>query len=64
MGDCFIYTNNTQRLQYYVGGQIMTLSHLEIPMYLLGYVAKEDRVYLIDKQLNVVSYKVSNRVSG
>eukprot|EP00624_Nannochloropsis_granulata_P000841 evm.model.NODE_13642_length_12762_cov_21.701221.2 len=26
--------------------------------YMLGYLAKEDRVYLMDKQLSVVSYKV------
>ena len=58
VGDCFLYTNNTQRLQYYVGGQIMTLCHLDSPKYMLGYLAKEDRVYLMDKQLNVVSYKV------
>lgn len=58
VGDCFLYTNNTQRLQYYVGGQIMTLCHLDSPKYMLGYLAKENRVYLMDKQLNVVSYKV------
>jgi len=58
VGDCFLYTNNTQRLQYYVGGQIMTLCHLDSPKYMLGYLAKEDRVYLMDKQLSVVSYKV------
>lgn len=58
VGDCFLYTNASQRLQYYVGGQIMTLSHLDHPMYLLGYLAKEDRVFLIDKQLAVFSFKV------
>ena len=36
----------------------MTLSHLNTPMYLLGFVPKEDRVFLIDKAYNVVSYKV------
>lgn len=59
VGDCFLYTNSSsQRLQYYVGGQVMTLCHLDRPMYLLGYLSKEDRVYLMDKQLNIVSYKV------
>jgi len=58
VGDCFIYTNNAGRLNYYVGGQIMTLAHLAKNMYLLGYLPKENRVYLIDKQHNIYSYNL------
>lgn len=29
VGDCFIYTNSVNRLNYYVGGEIVTVSHLE-----------------------------------
>lgn len=36
----------------------MTLCHLEHPMYMLGYLPKEDRVYLMDKQQNMYSYRV------
>ncbi|CAM9446007.1 unnamed protein product, partial [Sphacelaria rigidula] len=46
------------RLNYYIGGEIMTLCHLEHPMYMLGYLPKEDRVYLMDKQQNIFSYRV------
>ena len=28
-GDCFIYTNAVNRLNYYVGGEIVTISHLD-----------------------------------
>lgn len=28
-------------------------------LYLLGYIPRDDRVYLVDKDLNVVSYKLS-----
>jgi coatomer subunit beta' len=65
VGDCFIYVNNVGRLNYSVGGQIETLVHLETSSggntqhKILGYLAKEDRVYLIDKGLNLVSYKVT-----
>lgn len=38
--------------------QIMTLCHLEGPRYLLGYMAREDRVFLMDKQRQIVSYKL------
>lgn len=64
VGDCFIYINSGGRLNYSVGGQIETLVHLETSAggqaqhTVLGYLAKEDRVYLIDKSLNIVAYKV------
>ena len=64
VGDCFIFLNNAGRLNYSVGGQVQTLVHLETSAggvtkhSVLGYLAKEDRVYLIDKSLNVTSHCV------
>jgi len=58
VGDCFIYTTNVNRLNYYVGGEIVTIAHLDRTLYLLGYIAKDNRVYLGDKELGVVSYEV------
>ena len=29
VGDCLIYTNSVNRLNYYVGGEIVTISHLD-----------------------------------
>uniref|UniRef100_A0A2H1V837 Coatomer subunit beta' n=1 Tax=Spodoptera frugiperda TaxID=7108 RepID=A0A2H1V837_SPOFR len=58
VGDCFIYTNSLNRINYYVGGEIVTISHLDHTMYILGYVAKENRLYLNDKELNIVSYSL------
>ncbi|KAL7681162.1 putative WD40/YVTN repeat-like-containing domain superfamily, coatomer alpha subunit [Plasmopara halstedii] len=59
VGDCFLYTNSGGRLNYYVGGEVMTLAHLEQKMYLLGYLPRENLVFLMDKMKNVVSYTVS-----
>lgn len=59
VGDCFIYTNSSNRLNYYVGGEVITLAHLDRRMYLLGYLAKEGRVFLIDKAGAIVSYGLS-----
>ena len=36
----------------------MTISHLDRVMYLLGYIPKDNRLYLGDKELNVVSYSL------
>ena len=45
VGDCFIYTNSVNRLNYYVGGEIVTVSHLDrfitlsllVPIWLLRF---------------------------
>ena len=58
VGDCFIYTNSLNRLNYYVGGEICTISHLDRQMYLLGYIPNDNRLYLGDKELNVVSFSL------
>ncbi|KAK7207143.1 coatomer WD associated region-domain-containing protein [Myxozyma melibiosi] len=59
VGDCFIYTTSTNRLNYLVGEQTYTVSHFDQPMYLLGYIPRDGRVYLADKDSSVVSYAVS-----
>ncbi|XP_039142749.1 coatomer subunit beta'-1-like isoform X2 [Dioscorea cayenensis subsp. rotundata] len=56
VGDCFIYNNSSSRLNYCVGGEVTTMYHLDRPMYLLGYLASQSRVYLIDKEFNVMGY--------
>jgi len=58
VGDCFIYTNSVNRLNYYVGGEIVTVSHLDRTMYLLGYIPGDNRLYLGDKELSVVSFQL------
>lgn len=46
------------RINYYVGGELVTIAHLDRPLYLLGYVPRDDRLYLADKELGVVSYQL------
>jgi len=86
VGDCFVYTTNSNRLNYFVGGQVNTVALFDRQdffllllfwslcmclwfqllsffccrtLYLLGYIPRDDRVYLVDKDLNVVSFKLS-----
>jgi coatomer subunit beta' len=59
VGDCFIYTNGTNRLNYLVGDQTYTISHFDQPMYLLGYIQRDARIYLADKDVNVTSFALS-----
>uniref|UniRef100_A0A0K2UK55 Coatomer protein complex, subunit beta 2 (Beta prime) [Xenopus laevis] n=1 Tax=Lepeophtheirus salmonis TaxID=72036 RepID=A0A0K2UK55_LEPSM len=58
IGDCFIYTNSLNRLNYYVGGEIVTISHLDRTMYILGYIPSDNKLYLGDKELHVVSFQL------
>lgn len=59
VGDCFIYTNSTNRLNYLVGDQTYTISHFDQGMYVLGYLPRDGRVYIADKDVNVVSFGLS-----
>ncbi|KAJ5931787.1 hypothetical protein N7516_006276 [Penicillium verrucosum] len=59
VGDCFIYTNSTNRLNYLVGDQTYTISHFDQPMYVLGYLPRDGRIYLSDKDVNAVSFGLS-----
>ena len=56
LGDCFVYTTAGKRLNYTVGGEVTTMFHLDRPMYILGYMAAQNRVYLMDKEFGIVSY--------
>ncbi|KAI1733138.1 coatomer WD associated region domain-containing protein [Ditylenchus destructor] len=58
IGDCFIFTTSLNRLSYYVGGELVTVAHLDRPLYLLGFIAKDNRIYACDKDHNIVSYKL------
>ncbi|RVD90047.1 uncharacterized protein DFL_001030 [Arthrobotrys flagrans] len=62
VGDCFIYTNSANRLNYLVGDQTYTIAHFDSSMYLLGYIPRDSRVYLADKDVKVISYSLSLNV--
>eukprot|EP00931_Biecheleriopsis_adriatica_P020246 TRINITY_DN13599_c0_g2_i1.p1 TRINITY_DN13599_c0_g2~~TRINITY_DN13599_c0_g2_i1.p1 ORF type:complete len:953 (+),score=217.85 TRINITY_DN13599_c0_g2_i1:80-2938(+) len=59
VGDCFVYISNAQRLICLVAGSQETLAHLDRAQYLLGYMAEQSKLYLIDKELNVTPYTLS-----
>ncbi|EON68254.1 hypothetical protein W97_07512 [Coniosporium apollinis CBS 100218] len=59
VGDCFIYTNSTNRLNYLVGDQTYTIAHFDAPHYVLGYLPRDGRVYLADRDVAIISYALS-----
>ncbi|KAI1148048.1 coatomer WD associated region-domain-containing protein [Nemania diffusa] len=59
VGDSFIYTNSTNRLNSLVGDQTYTITHFDQPMYSLGFIQRDSRIYLADKDVNVTSFALS-----
>lgn len=59
VGDVFIYTSLSNRLNYLVGGSSYNLAHFDKTMFLLGYLQRDNKVYVCDKDMNVLSYDLS-----
>lgn len=59
VGDCFVYTNVPNRLNYLVGDQVYTISHFDQPTYVLGYLPRDGRMYVCDKDVQVSSFALS-----
>ena len=38
IGDCFIFTTALNRINYYVGGEIVTIAHVDRPLYLVSHL--------------------------
>ena len=58
VGDCLLYTNTAGRLNYTIGAEVITLQHLDRPLYIVGYIKKDNRIYLIDRDSTLVSYQL------
>lgn len=62
VGDCFIYTNNNNRLNYLIGDQANVINHFDQSVFLLGYLPSHNRIYVADKDMNIYSYALSLNV--
>ncbi|KAK3077955.1 hypothetical protein LTS18_008817, partial [Coniosporium uncinatum] len=59
VGDCLIFTNTAMRLNYLVGDKVETISHFDVPHYILGYLPRDSRIYLADKDISISSFALS-----
>ena len=62
VGDCLVYVSGNNRLNYTVGGQIMTVAHLDRKLLMLGYLSKFGLAILLDIKQRVVTYAVNQAV--
>ena len=58
----FFYTTTNGRLNYIVGQKTVLLAHLDKPYFILGYFNKTNRIYLMDKNYCIISYKIQFQV--
>lgn len=62
IGDCFVYVTTGNRVSYLVGGQTYQIAISEKPLYLVGYLSREDRLILTDKDAAVITFNLSTAV--
>lgn len=62
VGDVFIFTTSFNRLNYFVGGKVYNLAHYIKDLHLLGYLARDNKVYLADRDATVYGFALSLEV--
>lgn len=63
INDCFFFTNSNGKINYMVNGKIFNHATADKAKFILGYIQSQNRLYLIDKQFNIISYEVLNAVT-
>ena len=58
LSDCFVYTTQSNKINYSLGGKSMMLVNLDKPNFIIGYIPQQNRLYLIDSDRAVISYTV------
>lgn len=58
LSECFVFTTPTNKLNYCLGGKVLSLRNLDKKMFILGYIPPQSRIYLIDGDFNLISYEI------
>ena len=62
IGDALVYTTDGRQLKQLIGEQTDTIAHFDQSMYVLRYLPRDGRLYLCDKDVNIISYTLSTTV--
>jgi coatomer subunit beta' len=62
IGDSLVYTTEARQLKQLIGEQTDTIAHFDQSMYVLRYLPRDGRLYLCDKDINIISYTLSTTV--
>lgn len=56
--ECFVFINSRGNINYVIGGRVMKLGQSSKKHFILGYDSKQNRLYLIDKTLNIHAHRL------
>lgn len=56
--NCFTFINIRGSISYLIGGKIMKLGNADKKQHILGYDGKQNRLYLVDKNLNIYAHRL------
>lgn len=56
--DCFTFVTARGSISYLIGGKILKLSTADKKQHILGYDGKQNRLYLVDKNLNIYAHRL------
>lgn len=56
LDEVFIYVNNKNKLNYAIEEKIFSITTLNNNYLLLGYLSSTNRIYMMDKSYNIISY--------
>lgn len=62
VGDCFVFVTGANRICYVVGGQMYQVGLAERPVYLVGFLPRENRLVCVDKDVNVSTHVLAMAV--
>ena len=57
-GDCFTFINIRGSISYLIGGKILKLGNADKKHHILGYDGRQNRLYLVDKNLNIYAHRL------
>lgn len=60
--DCFVYVGPRGTISYVVGSRVLKLGAAGRKQHILGYDAKANRLYLVDKALNLYGHRLLTSV--
>mmetsp|Transcript_32730 Transcript_32730/g.31956 ORF Transcript_32730/g.31956 Transcript_32730/m.31956 type:complete len:173 (+) Transcript_32730:1240-1758(+) len=56
--ECFVFTNTKGIVSYLLTNKILKLTSTDKKYFILGYDGKQNRLYMVDKSLNMVSFSL------
>jgi coatomer subunit beta' len=60
--DAFVFTTAKGKLNYLIGDKIINHALIDKKMFVLGYVAQQNKLYLVNKSLKMTSYELFSSV--